>query len=299
MTTPASASAPAPAEARARQDGPRPPAAPLTRLIRLELSGILRRPRTWVFLGVLAIVPLLIGVGVAAGDPSAASGDGPGPGLIAAATANGLGLPVASLAVAMTLLLPLGMSVTAADALAGEAAHGVLRGLLLAPMGRLRLVLVKSSGVLAMALVSVVVITVVGTVAGTLIIGGADHLLTLSGSTVGTGEALRRIGLAGVWTLLQLAAVGAVALAVSALTERPLVVTALVLGGAVMCDVLTAIPSLGALHPWLLTAGWPALADLLRDPIPGQDLGHSALLAAVYLVLGMAVTVVATLRREA
>ena len=150
-----------------------------------------------------------------------------------------------------------------------------------------------------MTLVSVAVITLVGTVAGTLIIGGADHLLTLSGSTVGTGEALRRIALAAAWTVLQLASVGAVSLAVSALTERPLVVTALVLGGAIVCDVLTAIPSLGRVQPWLLTAGWPALGDLLRDPIPGEDLLHSALLAVAYLIVGMAVATAATLRWEA
>jgi ABC-2 type transport system permease protein len=277
----------------------RPRAAPLGRLVHLELSGILRRPRTWVFLCVLALVPLVIGVGVAASDVPSAAGSGPGPGLIAAATANGLGLPIASLAISLTLLLPLGISVTAADALAGEAAHGALRGLLLAPMSRPRLLLVKSSGVFAMTLVSVAVITLVGTVAGTLIIGGADHLLTLSGSTVSTGEALRRIALAAAWTVLQLASVGAVSLAVSALTERPLVVTALVLGGAIMCDVLTAIPSLGWVHPWLLTAGWSALGDLLRDPIPGEDLLHSALLAVAYLIVGMVVATAATLRWEA
>jgi ABC-2 type transport system permease protein len=285
--------------ARSEEDTARPanPAtAPLARLLRSELSAVLRRPRTWVFLGVLALVPLVIGIGVAASDsPSRA---GPGPGLIAAATANGLGLPVASLAIALTLLLPLGISMTAADALAGEAAHGTLRGLLLAPVSRPRLVLLKASGVLAMAVLAVAVVTVLGTVAGTLIIGGGDHLLTLSGSTVSTGEALRRIALAAAWTVLQLAAVGAVALAVSALTERPLVVTAVVLGGAIVSDVLTSIPSLGALHPWLLTAGWPALADLLRDPIPTDDLAHSAVLAVGYLVAGMAVAVAATLRRE-
>jgi ABC-2 type transport system permease protein len=282
--------------ARSKADTTHPATAPLARLLRSELSAVLRRPRTWVFLGVLALVPLVIGIGVAASDtPSRA---GPGPGLIAAATANGLGLPVASLAIALTLLLPLGISMTAADALAGEAAHGTLRGLLLAPVSRPRLVLLKASGVLAMAVLAVAVITVLGTVAGTLVIGGGDHLLTLSGSTVGTGEALRRIALAAAWTVLQLAAVGAVALAVSSLTERPLVVTAVVLGGAIVSDLLTSIPSLGVLHPWLLTAGWPALADLLRDPIPTDDLTHSAMLAVGYLVAGMAVAVVGTLRRE-
>ena len=274
-------------------------AAPLPRLLRQELGELLHRPRTWMFLGVLALIPLIIGVSLANSDKPTATGSAVGSGLIAAATSNGLGLPIASLAISVTLLLPLGITVTAADALAGEAMHGALRGLLLAPLRGPRLLLVKSSGVLAMALASVAVITVVGTLVGTLVIGGADRLLTLSGTTVGTGEALYRIVLAAAWTVLQLASVGAVALAVSALTERPLAVTALVVGGTIMCNLLTAIPTLDALHPWLLTAGWPALADLLRDPIPCESLVHSALLALAYLVVSLTVATAAMRRKHA
>lgn len=291
-------SLPRPLRARASTPASGPSAAPLRRLLRCELVGILRRPRTWVFLGVLALVPLVISIGVTASGASGVPGSGPGPGLIAAATANGLGLPIASLAVALTLLLPLGVTVTSADALAGEAAHGTLRALLLAPVSRPRLVLVKAAGVLMVSAVAVAVVTLVGVVMGALVIGGGDHLLTLSGSTVEPGAALRRIGVASAWTLLQLAAVGAVALAVSSVTDRPLVVTAVVLGGVIVCDVLTAVPSFDALRPWLLPAGWPTLADLLREPIPIDDLLRSSVLAAAYLVLGLVGAVLGTLRRE-
>jgi len=79
-----------------------------------------------------------------------AAASSPGPGLIAAITGNGLMLPIAALRVTLFLLLPLGVSIAAADALAGEAAHGSLRGLLLAPIGRVRLVAVKAFGVFAL-----------------------------------------------------------------------------------------------------------------------------------------------------
>jgi ABC-2 type transport system permease protein len=252
------------------------------------------RRRTWVALAACAAIPLTIGIGLALQHGAT----GPGPGLVAAATGNGLGLPIASLGVALTLLLPLGVSITAADALAGEASHGTLRWLLLAPMSRPRLVAVKVVGVLVTALTGVVVVAAVGTAVGAAVVGGGGQLLTLSGTVVSTGNALARILLASGWTVVQLAAVGVVALAVSALTDRRLVVIASVLGGMILSGVLTVLPALRSLHPLLLTAGWAALGDVLRDPIPTHDLGRSTVVAACYLTVGLTVAVIATRRRE-
>ncbi|HEX4250716.1 MAG TPA: ABC transporter permease subunit [Pseudonocardia sp.] len=276
--------------------------APLPRLLRSELRFGLAGPRTLITLAVLSLIPLLIGIGVTARGPAGdalAAAPGPGPGLIAAITGNGLMLPISALRVTLFLLMPLGVSIAAADALAGEAAHGSLRGLLLAPIGRGRLVAVKAFGVLAVAVLEVAVVTVLGLVAGLTFVGGGGQLLTLSGTSVGFGDAMARIGVAAGWALLQVAAVGAVALAVSALTEHPLVVPATVLGAAIVFGVLNVIPSLGWLRPVLLTSGWSSVTDLLRDPVPTDGLTHSALLAAAYLVLGLAVAVAGTLRREA
>jgi ABC-2 type transport system permease protein len=278
------------------------PAAPLVRLLRTELRFGLAGPRTLITLAVLALVPLLIGIGVTARGPAGealAAAQGAGPGLIAAITGNGLMLPIAALRVTMFLLLPLGVSVAAADALAGEAAHGSLRGLLLAPIGRVRLVVVKAFGVFAVAVLEVAVVTAVGLLAGLTFVGGGGQLLTLSGTSVGFGDAMARVAVAAGWAMLQVAAVGAVALAVSALTEHPLVVPATVLGAAIVFGVLNVIPSLDWLHPVLLTSGWRSVTDLLRDPVPTEGLIHSAMLAAGYLVVGLAVAIAGTLRREA
>jgi ABC-2 type transport system permease protein len=275
-------------------DAPR--AVPLSRLLGAELRWVLRRPRTLVMLGVFALVPVLISIGVAVADTE----DGPGPGLIGAVAGNGLVLPVASITVALALLLPLAVAMAAADALAGEAAHGTLRGLLLAPVGRLRLVGMKAFGVLVVATLAVLALAVMGVLAGLVVVGGAEgQLVTLSGTTLGLGEALGRVALVVVWTIGQLAAVGAVALAVSALTEHPLVVLASVLGGLIVFGVLSAIPALDWLQPYLLTTGWTAGADVLRDPMPLDGLAESTLRALCYLALGAGLTVQRMLRRDA
>jgi len=201
--------------------------------------------------------------------------------------------------IALALLLPLGVSMVAADALAGETAHGTLRGLLLAPVSRLRLVGMKSVGVLAVAVVAVLLVAAVGVVTGLVADGGSGGLLTLSGTTVGFGSALARIGLAVAWTVLQLAAVGAVALAVSSLTEHPLVVMAVTVGGVIVFGVLSSIPALSGLAPWLLTSGWGAVVDVLRDPVPPDALLRSSARAACYLVIGLGLATAHTLTRDA
>lgn len=272
--------------------------APLGRLAAAEVRWVLRRPRTLVLLVLLGLIPIALGVGIAlTGGPG--GGDGDGPGLVAAVAGNGLVLPIAALGLALALLLPLTVATAAADALAGESAHGTLRGLLLAPVGRGRLVVMKAVGVLAVAVLAVVIIAVVGVITGMVVVGGpSGTLITLSGTTLGLGEALGRVALVAGWTVVQLLAVAAVALAISSFTEHPLVVLAAVLGGLIVFGVLAAIPSLEWLQPLLLTSGWGAGADALRDPLPLDGLASSSLRALVYLVLGAVVTVWRMRRRD-
>ena len=149
---------------------------------------MLRRPRTLVMLGLFALIPVLIAIGVTVADRRA----GPGRGLIGAVAGNGLVLPIAAMTVALALLLPLAVAMAAADAIAGEAASGTLRGLLLAPVGRLRLVGMKAFGVLVVAVAAVLALAVVGVLAGLLVVGGADgQLVTLSGTDAGVRRGAR------------------------------------------------------------------------------------------------------------
>jgi ABC-2 type transport system permease protein len=265
--------------------------APLGRLLRSEVRWVLRRPRTLVMLGLFALMPVTIAIGVVA--------SGRAGGLVGNVVGNGLVLPVVTLILALALLLPLAVGMAAADALAGEAAAGTLRGLLLAPVSRLRLVVMKAFGVLAVAALATAVIAVVGALAGIVVVGGTGHLVTLSGTTVGVGDAAGRVALISLWTIGQLAAIGAVALAISAWTEHPLVVLASVLGMVIVFGVLSTIPSLDWLQPYLLTSGWTAGADVLRDPMPTHGLVQSSLRALCYLALGGGLTAYRMLRRDA
>jgi ABC-2 type transport system permease protein len=111
-------------------------------------------------------------------------------------------------------------------------------------------------------------------------------LLTLSGTTLSFGDALARVAIAAGWVAVQVWAVCAVALAVSACTEHPMVVMAATLAGAVVFGVLASIPALDWLQPYLLTNSWTSLTDVLRDPMPTGGLLHGLAEAGCYALIG-------------
>jgi ABC-2 type transport system permease protein len=269
--------------------------APLGRLLRAELSWIFHRPRTVIALVLLALVPIVIAIGIQIGGGPRG---GPGGGSIySTVIGNGFVLPVVALTASLTLLLPLITAMWSADAIAGEAANGTLRGLLIAPISRPRLLMVKAFGVAVAVLAACVLITVVGAVTG-LIVVGAPGMITLSGTTLSSGAAIGRLAVAAGWVAVQVWAVGAIALAISTWTEHPLVVMAATIAGAIVFGVLSAIPSLEFLQPYLLTNSWTALVDVLRDPMPLSGLLHGIAEAACYLVIGLSVALARMVTRD-
>lgn len=252
----------------------------ITRQFGSEVRWMLRRPRTLIGLFGLVLVPIIISFGVwTAGDESG------GPGLAAILQGNGLVVPIFTLFLSLNLLLPLVASIWAADGLAGEAQHGTLRGLLVAPVSRVRLLFVKLFGLAALSLLAVTLMAVVGIIAGTAFLG-TDGMVTLTGTTLTTGEGLLRIALFVVLVTFQMVSIGAVALAVSSTTEHPLVVQAATMTTIIVFQVLGQFSSLDWLHPFLITTGFPGLVDVMRDPIPFDQIGDSTLLAACYLLIG-------------
>lgn len=259
---------------------------PLNRLLRAELRWIFRRPRTLLVLGMLAAIPVVIGVALTLVDPSA---DGAGPDdsagpLLTAAVGNAYVLPIASLTMTLALLLRDGGR--RRDRGRGSARE-TLRGWLLAPVSRGRLLGVKAFGVATVSLVAVLSMATTATITG-LAINGTDALFTISGSTLSLPEALGRVLITVAWVTLQLWAVGAVALAISAWTEHPMLVVVAVLAGDVVFTILTFLSAVKWLHPFLLTQNWSsALTETLQDPMPSGQLAEGALRAACYIVIAL------------
>ncbi|MEU6885197.1 ABC transporter permease [Streptomyces viridosporus] len=257
-------------------------------LFRSELLTTFRRWRTLALLGVLAAVPVLVGIAVKieTGNGSTAGGPGGGgPAFISQITNNGLFLVFTALAATLPFFLPMAVGVVAGDALAGEANAGTLRYLLVAPAGRSRLLLTKYATVLVFCLAATLVVAVSALVVGALLFPLGD-LTTISGTRIGFGEGLVRALLIALVVAASLIGVAALGLFVSTLTNSGIAAMATTVGLLTTVQILDQIPQLSALHPYFFSHYWLSFADLMREPVHWEDLtrnlGLQALYAAVF-----------------
>jgi len=249
------------------------------RFLRSEMALVFSRRRNQVGLAVLAAVPILLAIAVKVSAP-----DGGGPDFLAMITGNGLFVAYAALAVEITMFLPMAVALISGDAIAGEAHLGTLRYLLVVPVNRTRLLLVKYASLCIGAFVAVLLVAVVGAVAGAVVFG-AGPMTTLSGSQLGLGASLGRLVLTVGYLTAGLCAFAAVGLFASTLTEQPIAATIAVLMFVVLSTILGSLPQLAWLHPWLVTDHWLAFTDFVRDPIAWDGVLRGLGLDAVYVVV--------------
>ncbi|MEV4874254.1 ABC transporter permease [Streptomyces syringium] len=256
-------------------------------LLRSEITTVLRRWRTLALLGVLAAVPVLVGIAVKmeTGDGGSSGGDGHGPAFISQISNNGLFLVFASLAATLPFFLPMAVGVVAGDAVAGEAGSGTLRYLLVAPAGRTRLLLAKYASTLVFCLTATLVVAFSALTVGVLLFPVGDVTL-ISGTQISFGEGLlRAVAIAGV-VAASLVGVAAVGLFVSTLTNSGIAAMATTVGLLITAQILDQFPQLHAVQPYLFPHYWLSFADLLREPVYWEqlqrNLGLQALYAAVF-----------------
>ncbi|MFH9587957.1 ABC transporter permease [Streptomyces luteogriseus] len=255
-------------------------------LLRNELATTFRRWRTLVLLAVLAGVPVLVGIAVKieTGD-GASQGGGGGPAFISQITNNGLFLVFTALAATLPFFLPMAIGVVAGDAIAGEAASGTLRYLLVAPAGRSRLLLTKYATVVIFCLAATLVVAVSALTVGALLFPLGD-LTTISGTQISFAEGLGRALLIALAVAASLIGVAALGLFVSTMTGSGIAAMATTVGLLITVQILDQIPQLHALQPYFFSHYWLSFADLMREPVYWDDLtknlGLQALYAAVF-----------------
>ncbi|WP_064722095.1 ABC transporter permease [Paenarthrobacter nicotinovorans] len=251
-------------------------------LLASELSVLFRRLRTWAMLVALAAVPILIAVAVRLSSRPATPGRGPL--FLDRITQNGLFVAVTALVVCVPLFLPLTIGVVAGDTIAGEANLGTLRYLLLAPTGRIRLLLVKYAGTVAFCCAATATVAASGTLAG-VVLFPVGPVTLLSGDTVSVGDSALRSLLIAAYITVSLMGLGAIGLLISTFTDAPVGAMAATIVLSVVSQVLDNLPQLEWLHPWLFSHHWLDFADLLRQPIVWTSFGANALLQSGYIVV--------------
>ncbi|BCW63120.1 ABC transporter permease [Arthrobacter sp. StoSoilB22] len=251
-------------------------------LLGSELSVLFRRLRTWAMLIALAAVPILIAVAVKLSSQPTAPGRGPL--FLDRITQNGLFVAVTALVVCVPLFLPLTVGVVAGDTIAGEANLGTLRYLLIAPAGRIRLLLVKYAGAVAFCCAATATVAAAGALAG-VVLFPVGPVTLLSGDTISVGESALRSLLIAAYITVSLLGLSAIGLLISTFTDVPVGAMAATIVLSVVSQVLDNLPQLEWLHPWLFSHHWLGFADLLRQPISWTSFGENALLQTGYIAV--------------
>ncbi|MEV0994264.1 ABC transporter permease [Nonomuraea sp. NPDC050202] len=250
------------------------------RLLGSELGLTFRRPRNLVMLAVLGVVPVVVGVALR----MFGSSDDDMSGLVQDVAGNSLMLTFVSFSFLVLLLMPVAVSVVAGDSIAGEAGGGTLRYLLAAPAGRTRLLMIKYLNAVVYAYAVTAVVALSALVTGLVLFPAGDVTL-LSGTTVPLADGLLRIAISVGYVGAGMAALAAVALALSVFTEVSIGAIAGTVVLVIVCQVLRAIPELGSITPYLLPTRFTNFDAVLRSPIDVAALRDGLLTFGAYIVL--------------
>jgi len=254
------------------------------RFFRSELRQVFLRRRNLLLLAVVALFPILIGVGLRLASHPRGGGGGGGLSFVTELTGNGIFLSFIALSILLTLVMPVVVAVVAGDSIAGEAGYGTLRYLLAVPAGRTRLLAVKYGVIVVFALAVTFVVTAVALATGAVLFPIGPVTL-LSGTTVSLAEGILRLVFVSLYVAVAMAALGAIGLAISTLTEHAIGAIAALAIFVVASEVADQVPQFAVIQPYLPTHWWNSFDSLLRVPIDSSTLLKGLLSFAVYLVL--------------
>lgn len=269
-------------------------------MIRVELVKLVRRPRSWISIGLLCGLPVVVAVFVAV--THLAPPPGQGPALLSAVLASGSLYPAAALAIVLPIFLPIAVAVAGGDAIAGEAGSGMLRYLLTRPVGRTRLLIAKLVALVAYVLTAVILVALTAYATGTLLFGSQPiaslrggglsatsvAATSLSGSAMTPVQLLLRILGAVAFIGVSMLGVGAVALFLSTVTDSSLGAALGALAALITSEVLVTLNSASAISPYLPTRYWLSWIDFFRQPVLWRNIERGFAIQAVYVAVFLA-----------
>ncbi|MFF5567154.1 ABC transporter permease [Streptomyces sp. NPDC012623] len=251
--------------------------------LRVEALRQLRRRRTLAMGVMLAALPFVLIVAFAIGGAPDGSARG-GVTLMDTATASGANFAATCLFVSAGFLLVVPVALFFGDTVASEASWSSLRYLLAAPVPRWRLLWSKLVVALGMSAAAMVLLPVVGLVAGTAAYGWGPLELPTGGS-LATADALPRLALVVAFIFVSQLVTGALAFWLSTRTDAPLGAVGGAVGLTIVGNVLDAVTALGSWRDFL-PAHWQfAWADALQPQLEWGGMVKGTAVSVTYAVV--------------
>jgi ABC-2 type transport system permease protein len=259
-------------------------------MIGVELHKLVLRPRVWLSIGLLCLLPALVAVLLSVSDLAPPPGQGGA--FLSAVLNNGALYPAAALAMVLPVFLPLAVAVFAGDAIAGEAATGTLRYLLVRPVARPRVLVAKLAALAVFTVLAVVMVAVTSLVVGLVLfgtgaeaVGQAGAVTSLSGVTLGPGELALRLVAAIGYIVVSMIGFGGIALFFSTLSDSAIGAALAALAVLIASSIMETLQAASAIKPYLPTNYWLSWIDFFRDPVFWRNIDSGLVLQACYIVL--------------
>jgi ABC-2 type transport system permease protein len=260
---------------------------------RWELRKLLSQKRTYMGLALVIVLPLIFVV-----FEGLHHGHNRGEGTFAAEiTQSGLATPVLMLLFMSGFFLPLAASLVSGDIFANEDGNGTLKTILTRSVDRGQVFAAKALAAMTYAASAVFLSAAVATIAG-IISWGFHSITTLSDTVVSAGEALLLVFAANAVYLIPLFAVAAIGVLLSAATRNSAAAVVGTIGLVILLFIVSQIPGLEGIRPYLLTEQFQAWQGLLRTPTDWAPIAHSAWVCALYGVPALFAGYLVFLRRD-
>jgi ABC-2 type transport system permease protein len=266
-------------------------------LVRTEMVKAVRRMRTLVIVLGLVGLPLLIAVAIhARGDrPDGDQGEG----LFRLAHQSGLLVPAAVLSVMSGFLLVVVAGMFAGDSVAGDAATGNLRYLLMRPVPRGRLLVAKALVAAVLIWACTVLVTLAALLAGISFFGA--HALNVSGFDLSVGSfagihlsqatLLVRLALATAYVAFGFTALLAIGTMFSTLTDSAAGAIGGTIGVYIVSEILDGISQLGVLRYGFPTHYLNAWETMFTQDHYSRDMLTGVVVQLVYFAVFGAIAI--------
>ena len=269
-------------------------------LLRTEFTKAARRTRTWIIALGLVGLPTLIVVAINARGNRPRRDEGEG--LFRLAQQSGLLVPAAVLSVMSGFLLILIAGTFAGDTVAGDAAWGNLRYLLMRPVSRGRLLIAKAIVADILIWVSTIVVALAGLIAGVLLFGSHPVNATLGNLPIGfhlsSGALLLRTLIAVAYVAGGYTALLGLGLLFSTLTDTAAGAIGATIGIYIVSEILGAISQLGTIRYGFPTYYLSAWETMFTENRYSQDMIAGIFVQVAYLVVFGAAAVVWFRRKD-
>ncbi|MCF1594370.1 ABC transporter permease [Streptomyces muensis] len=250
--------------------------------LRVELIRQLKRRRTQVMFGILAVLPFVLVAAFAIGGEPDGGGDRIT--LMDTATASGANFAAVNLFVSAGFLLVIPVALFCGDTVASEASWSSLRYLLAAPVPRARLLWSKLVVGLGLSLAAMIILPVVALAVGTAAYGWGPLQIPTGGS-LDTGTAAQRLLVVVAYVFVSQLVTAGLAFWLSTKTDAPLGAVGGAVGLTIVGNVLDAVTALGDWRHFL-PAHWQfAWADAVQPRLEWSGMIQGTAISVTYALV--------------